>query len=1432
VNDYIEFSHKDAERLAKLFTVTILDKDGSVYITKQLENLDELAQILDLEALATDVLGVTDPLGQILAQLGDLLKSWASWITSTITGWMKDTGLFDAILGAWDYVQRIFSQLRDITNFLNNIWSWIQDVGKITVDSIFKAIETAKKFLTETIPQFLKQVIPQFESLVKFFSAIPEYISKALEVLSQLPSQVWSWIERLGSIALNAIETVRASIEGIITRITDIIKGIPGMVENAIEGIMGYIAKLRDYVSGLVTTISKYVDQAIKSLTNFGNMVQEFILSIRKGLEEFVEYIINLPKMAPDIAKQVGTWLWQNIAKPTYDFIVKNIVNPVVNAWNAFIQEATKRLFEIGSALQGFVNPLAQLWSWIKNVFEKGWMSLVDFFTKQLPSLAESIKNSLVTLGDVINKILTKPREFFVENIFKPTIETISTMAQTIARTAQAIASQIAQYLSNIGSIFWNAVTGFVETMKNTAKAFIDTIINAILSPVKSGLEQFFQALTEGYKELSEKVIKGEIKGEAPFLMGLITPLLVSGYVTYVVPVIVKGVGKAVGDQEVSIAPLGIGGKIRLKLGKIIESIAEAIERIPSKFLEGFLLGLGAWFMEPFRRPLYYWLGLRNAIPIEIPTISEGREIVRRWLPTPKWKEIVQYYQSWLALRGYSDQIIELYSKPVEVAFPQIREEDVKAGYVPITDRFGVIRKIPISLMYDIPTASEMCTMMVRDIFKSLDEFKKAIGMRGMIPDTAILYYYLHYKYPSPEKLWDFISRARACMLWFSIPESDIRAVAKELGKMGFTDQAIRAHTPKSPAQLNVVNPDIARLHVNAILTYMKWHDYAKWSWVSGYTSDNAIMNDLLADIPGRIDARWMWKWGVFSGIIKVHGEDFLRGLAPTLFNVPASWLERARAVPEKEGFDSLMLARVAIARGVHPEWIPFISVAECMNALSEERTLLRTGLMNLYKEGFWTFNVLTNIMKGFFTVSFTVLKWNPNSYMFEPVVIKIPVKYLEGERKLLTLRAIMDRALDILRDAHREVVYAIRENIYPLDKYENLIGAFIGIVNEKFFVKEIATIMGIQPEQAPRLVLDKGYIEAYKGIIKIYQEIYTIRRVRYWLSRLMWNVYSRLMRGYITLAETKQIITKIVEIARLTDTEKGVLEFLAINMYALAKREILARAIIRAYARRAITEAKALEMLKALGLEETIAKALIDAEVRVYIPTVSQIATLAEYVPEATQLLPEVFELRGVPEHHKPIWEKYIFIRQVIDEVRRLVTTYRYLFSLGGLNLKQLDEMLKELKNYGYIDKELELIKLDFLNRRHIQVLIRAVPSLYALTYLYSFSNLAKDILMSRLKEIINEAPIARETKQKLLKMWDEVSENRVCYADVRAYISELVESYASGIIDDAYLERELRWLKNFGIKDRQIELIRRRAKLRRSRYAVIYGGPYSRSR
>ena len=116
------------------------------------------------------------------------------------------------------------------------------------------------------------------------------------------------------------------------------------------------------------------------------------------------------------------------------------------------------------------------------------------------------------------------------------------------------------------------------------------------------------------------------------------------------------------------------------------------------------------------------------------------------------------------------------------------------------------------------------------------------------------------------------------------------------------------------------------------------------------------------------------------------------------------------------------------------------------MNALTEERTFIRTGFMNLFKEGFWNVTALEKLLSGFIHVVFDVAYFDIAEMEWKSAHINMPVMYLPPERKLIELRALMDRALDILREIQRDISRGFTEHIVL--SYEEYKEKLTGVIN------------------------------------------------------------------------------------------------------------------------------------------------------------------------------------------------------------------------------------------------------------------------------------------------------------------------------------------------------------------------------------------------
>jgi len=165
---------------------------------------------------------------------------------------------------------------------------------------------------------------------------------------------------------------------------------------------------------------------------------------------------------------------------------------------------------------------------------------------------------------------------------------------------------------------------------------------------------------------------------------------------------------------------------------------------------------------------------------------------------------------------------------------------------------------------------------------------------------------------------------------------------------------------------------------------------------------------------------------------------------------------------------DLTNFSRTLQATGLHPDWTPITAVAETANVLAEERTALRTGFMGLFKEGFYDITALETMLAGFIVSCYQVAHFDMETMEWKTGWINLPVMFLPPERRLLELRALMDRSLDILREIQRDISTAYQEFIIPtFEEYRERLTQVINNINE-FYAADYEAITGVKLPCSP----------------------------------------------------------------------------------------------------------------------------------------------------------------------------------------------------------------------------------------------------------------------------------------------------------------------------------------------------------------------------
>ncbi|RLG76916.1 MAG: hypothetical protein DRO12_03560 [Thermoprotei archaeon] len=620
-------------------------------------------------------------------------------------------------------------------------------------------------------------------------------------------------------------------------------------------------------------------------------------------------------------------------------------------------------------------------------------------------------------------------------------------------------------------------------------------------------------------------------------------------------------------------------------------------------------------------------------------------------------------------------------------------------------------RIVPLSLLFEQPSISDVCTFMIRDIIADPNDFVKWMNKLGVYRDVALFYYLLHYRYPSPERLSEFVWRGIAGELWY--PEAKVDE--NVLRVFGIAPESVSA---KAPRELNFQGKDLFSM----LSTYMKWHDYARFPWNPGWPTDNSIIIDLLADIPGKIDLRWMSRWGIFDywsakGIgLKTSIEEITKNLLPPKGSVQARDVYqyfKKQLSAQAPVFDVRQFARTLQATGLHPYWIPWISIAESINALTEERTLLRTGFMNLYEEGLLDLNGLNDLLAGFFSIKFITGYYDMESHDWTDVTVEVPVAFLPAESKLMELRSIFDRAVSLIRDYISVLRTGVREWFISPSEAISKLQSFVALINKQWFTNAVQKVTG----KSLSLTLDKAFSETLEKYFE--------------------------------------------DVADLSTTKLEV------------------------------------------------------------IPTPSQVASFSEYINVPDDVIKEVLSVRRIPDKYKKLWVNYIRTRMISSEVNQLVSDIRRLYEYFTVPNQLLKEVKDLMSRGGWTSAELPIFDKDLEVRKLYRIMSYLIPTIRgAVGDAYYLPDEEKLI-----EEVVKARGIDTQKYKKQIDYYKRLAKNRKIYRRLSSFITELINDYASRVIEMNELKKELEGLKPYGIIDEEINIIIKIAEYRRRRYDKIYG-------
>jgi len=1684
--------------------------------------------------------GFIDTASKVLGQVADTIKNLPNIISNALNEASKT-------LSGWADTAK---------NILSEVWNKITGLPKLIGDALAEAgkvlsgwADTAKKTLGEVwekitnLPNVVKDIIDKVRGGLEDFG---KTITGAFETAKNLITSIPKMIEDAGKTVSGFVDSAKKVLGEIGKTLSD----LPKTFANLADTITKKLEEFRDLVTGGIDTVKKRLGEVGDAFSKAVDTMRKSLEDAGKVLSSVIDNITKLPGIIKDALDTFGK-AFDDAKKKWNEFIdtLKQTPKIIEEKWNEFVNTVTNAVTKAKEILANLTH-ISDFVDKIRKGAEFTWMLIKDFATNPWKAIVKYIINPV--LGSlhlptipVNNNDITKwtdgaglpPLVLFggapdqeQKPWYEQAYEAIKGALEWVAHWlydravefGNWVKDRVIDFVKTVSNTFKTAAEGF----KNWARTFIEPWI-AKHSP--AGLITFDTVAPQVEEMFREALTRTLGVGENAWKLG--GELAIAFWESVALFRILRGVAHTVADFQIAIEPALIGSKIggidfRLKIHELIDALFEPLESFAHSYALGMSMALASTFVTNLQQlyapriVAYYDTKIKDILGDILKEELDAGAKVNMFLKPVSETALIDYARRMLALsQGLKDEKklnellmtvrahLKIYGLPKwYIDFLTAPPEQFKITF---TDRFGKERKIYLSHIFELPTHSELARMTQRDIFPGVDVMKQVAWIRGWNEDLTTMIYLLMFKYPSFEKLWQFYMRALSGLLWFEPPDTIKQVFAKEAEQVG-------AGVPISPLALQkqLKDPDAVKAFELALNAYFKWIEYSNFSWftketemyginigsviynkLGGWTADSWIMADLAADIPTKIDMRWMSRYGIFQFMadrFEKAGVKF-ETYAPLVEIVP-SLIDSNAATPIQ--VDLRWFSKLVQATGLHPAWIPIVTVAENIMAIADEMTLLRSGWLNLFKEGLITVEDAEKYLSGLITVSYLVGYWDPVNKVWTSGWINLPVRWLPHERKLLELRMAIDRVMDIYREIYSYIRSGVRSlalkpevaleklksmisslNIYYKALTKAITGqemeikfdeAYIqlwleaqilaqdieaiervrtwwsrvsgwllyriaqGYVTEEELISFIETVSKVIPlhiieieaykviaksvlniakkEAIPSpsqlatfaeyMVIDvkiiedalskynvpkeywdlwktyiavkpiksdyksvintalkalrygaisqdvwekilknaesygftpvelsllqmraelellvdeakewrptlltlismieyvpeaidllkyynvdpvfrpivekyarvKPLVDEFKSLISTYYRVYLwfevpeeivktvneyakalgftdeelrLRSLRAWLEWLedLWREWRLTPSKIATLAEYVQIDKEIVErtlrYAPIPEDEKELwIKYIMLRPIKSDYKAVISTAL-SALRYRAITEdvwKKILEDAKKYGFTDPeIALLQLRAELelaienaREYVPTPSMLATLAEYIPAVRKYIKDVLEARRVTGVWAEIWTYYIYLRPVVDEVRRWANAMFRLAEYAIIDIKQLDPVFSILKSYGWEDLEISIVQKTIGANLAYHAFNYLIGTPRALVAMSRYTDKAADMAWTRISKLVDALPIDQNTKELIKQMWKEYIMSYQAYPEIRSYMTELINAYAYGVLDDAGLDQELDYLRKLGVPETRLALVKRTAMLRRARVMAMQG-------
>lgn len=1210
---------------------------------------------------------VIDGFKEFGGRLSDFIKGMQAFFTDVFKGITEGLGEVGAALGG--FVNAVF----DVGN---RIWNTLQSLGGSLVDALTALGKGFQDLFSNPLGWFTRNVI---EPLATAFSmigqwiwdALPDWIKDAITAIQNFFTQdlVNFFTKTLPDFFTNLWNGIRDFLSDPLGWIN---RNVITPLANALNAIGQWIwSALPDWMKDAITAVQRFFTQDLVNF--FTKTLPDFFANLWAGIQDFLKdplgwFQRNVITPLANALNAIGQWIWNALpdwfkdaltavqrffTQDLVNFFTKTLPDFFSGIW-AGIQDFCKNPLgwiaaRVSEAWNAFVEWTRPVWEPIHNFFKGIWDGITGF-VDHVKNIAQGVVKFFT--DDVAKFFGETLPKFFTEDIPKFFTETLPKFfTQDLPNWLLNAGKMILDGLQTIGDAIFNAFKFLLEifykgikAVEEVVRSFGEPLVNQSMKDAKAFMER---ALKPGspppeLRDFINTVINSQMQiiqtyGEKLKKHGPVgmEQLLVAGTIA--------------GLFSVLYATAQTGGLLadlfhlfkNMQIRKLIKSVMDSmggyfvmssvsatftfftihplLRRFWGKTFRPYIPGPEFWVEALFRKSVDEKAFKEHMAELGYPDfIIEAYKDIRANLMTAKqaitlvglgkWtmKDALENLRKagWIGERGFpgpEEALLASLELPslgnvMEMLWRNYIDEKEAVKLFIASGRNPDYIEKEMKTYYKMPGPSDLVTFVVRDViepddFKALmraqgymtsDMIQEIVGHTVEMPligggygagDWADAYWEAHWRLPTMEQVTEFFNRAVVGAV--SIKGKVFKISEDEASKAVFAYATLHDYKPE-PRKLTKYLRAATGLSQLPI-------------------ADRDIVEALRYRVLTRIEQRFVRRWGLISE------EDYKR-------------------LAQAEGIDPYI--KIKTLDGTEINMIDALVNAEFLQDLLEERTAVRTQVINAFVQGFKIeVDIIDPLTKTPVKINTLDVEASCRMLRFRP-----------EEANWLKAMALIRRTIELRQDAIKALI----------DDY------VAGAISDDDFKSELATLID-DPEVRNAVI---SFTIRKKMRNKVKRMLTRLDRDIIREADTMLRLYEE---GLATRDKAKEALDKLVQNDVITRHEADIL--LSISDMR-RKRELVdyaIRALAKKVSRGEISPEEFISRITALGVDREFADAILEVYVPFHTLSISGLLSYADEVFIPPDVLEKKLKQLRVPPDEAEIIRAVAKKRPIMDEIRNL---------------------------------------------------------------------------------------------------------------------------------------------------------------------------------